>query len=247
MEELYQRNRIYLTEKEQNLIKTYPVLIAGCGIGSNIAECALRFGFENLTVIDGDTVEQSNLNRQNYTSGDISLYKSERLFKRLKEINPDADIKFHTEYISHENINSFIKVHKAAINALDFTSDIPLCFDRLCQEKNINILHPYNLGWAGLVTVITSDSKGLNSISNNFNELEMVKYIIGNLKSRGKNYRWLENIFNEYINEKEKIAPPQLSIASWILGGMCTNLLYILATKQEIKKFPDYYIKSVVL
>jgi tRNA A37 threonylcarbamoyladenosine dehydratase len=139
MEELYQRNRIYITEEEQALIKTYPVLIAGCGIGSNIAECALRFGFENLTIIDGDHVEPSNLNRQNYTSHDVLFYKSERLFKRLKEINPEADIKFSTEYINHQNVRFLIQDHKAVINALDFTSDIPLYFDQLCQENNINI------------------------------------------------------------------------------------------------------------
>ncbi|WP_027385840.1 ThiF family adenylyltransferase [Chryseobacterium gregarium] len=247
MEELYQRNRIYLTDQEQNFIKTYPFLIAGCGIGSNIAECALRFGFENLTIIDGDTVEYSNLNRQNYTLDDISWYKSERLFKRLKEINPDADIKFHTEYINHENINTLIKDHKTAINALDFTSDIPLYFDQLCQEKNINVLHPYNLGWAGLVTVITPDSDNLLSVSSNFNELEMVQFIIKDLKSKEKNYNWLENTLNTYINEEEKHSPPQLSVASWLLGGICTHLLYLLATKKEIKKFPDYYIKSALL
>ncbi|MCJ8154923.1 ThiF family adenylyltransferase [Chryseobacterium sp. SSA4.19] len=247
MEELYQRNRIYLTEKEQELIKTYPILIAGCGIGSNIAECALRFGFENLTIIDGDYVEASNLNRQNYISDDILFYKSERLFKRLKEINPEADIKFHTEYINHQNVHSLIKDHKAAINALDFTSDIPLYFDQLCQEKNIPILHPYNLGWAGLVTVLTSDSENLNSVSTNFNELEMVKFIISDLKSKRKNYKWLEDILDTYISEEVKTSPPQLSVASWILGGICTHLLYLMATQKGIKKFPDYYINSVLL
>lgn len=247
MEELYQRNRIYLTEEEQNTIKTYPVLIAGCGIGSNIAECALRFGFEKLTIVDGDIVERSNLNRQNYTLNDISFFKAERLFKRLKEINPDADIKFHTEYIDHNNINTLIKDHKIAINALDFTSDIPLYFDQLCQEKDIVVLHPYNLGWAGLVAVITPDSENLHSVSSNFNELEMVKFIIKDLKSKDKNYNWLESTLDTYINEEEKLSPPQLSVASWILGGICTQLLYLIATQQEIKTFPEYYIKSVLL
>jgi molybdopterin/thiamine biosynthesis adenylyltransferase len=247
MEELYQRNRIYITEEEQALIKTYPVLIAGCGIGSNIAECALRFGFENLTIIDGDHVEPSNLNRQNYTSNDILFYKSERLFKRLKEINPNADIKFSTEYINHQNVRFLIQGHKAVINALDFTSNIPLYFDQLCQEKDINVLHPYNLGWAALVAIITPDSENLHAVSSSFNELEMVKFVIRDLKSKGKNYKWLEDILNEYINEKLKLSPPQLSISSWILGGICTHLLYLLVTHKKIKKFPDYYIKSVLL
>ncbi|WP_375379286.1 ThiF family adenylyltransferase [Chryseobacterium luquanense] len=52
------------------------MILAGSGIGSNIAECALRFGFENLTIVDGDRVEFSNLNRQNYTYEDVSTYKT---------------------------------------------------------------------------------------------------------------------------------------------------------------------------
>jgi len=38
-------------------------LLGGAGIGSIIAECALRFGFENIVIVDGDRVELSNLNR----------------------------------------------------------------------------------------------------------------------------------------------------------------------------------------
>lgn len=60
----YARNRLYIQEEEQEIIKNTPILFAGCGIGSNIVECALRFGFENITIVDGDTIELSNLNRQ---------------------------------------------------------------------------------------------------------------------------------------------------------------------------------------
>lgn len=97
MSERYSRNRLYITEQEQEKIKNTPILLAGSGIGSNIAECALRFGFENITIVDGDTVELSNLNRQNYTEKNISEYKAEALYNRLKAINPIANIKFYSQ------------------------------------------------------------------------------------------------------------------------------------------------------
>ncbi|MEY8759602.1 ThiF family adenylyltransferase [Chryseobacterium tongliaoense] len=245
MEEKYVRNRIYVTENEQELIKNFPILIGGCGIGSNIAECALRFGFENLTLVDGDRIEESNLNRQNYTAQDISHYKSETLYKRLKTINPSADIRYMTEYIHRENANSIIQNHKAAINALDFSSDIPLYFDAKCRENNINVLHPYNLGWAGLVAVITPHSAKLESITDkDFNELEMVRYVLRDLQLKGRPYHWLENTLNEYTNENVKISPPQLSIASWTVAATCTHLLYLLATNKEVNIFPEYYLRS---
>ena len=71
MENRYQRNRLYVSEEEQARMKHTPILISGAGVGSIIAECALRFGFESLTIVDGDIVEESNLNRQNYTTDDL--------------------------------------------------------------------------------------------------------------------------------------------------------------------------------
>ena len=63
--ERYSRNRIYISDEEQQRIKQVHILLGGAGIGSIIAECALRFGFENITIVDGDKVDESNLNRQN--------------------------------------------------------------------------------------------------------------------------------------------------------------------------------------
>ena len=83
----YERNRIYLSEDNQKKIKSYRVLLAGASIGSNIAEILLRIGFESLTIVDGDIVEDSNLNRQNYSYSDIGLPKVEALKDRLLSIN----------------------------------------------------------------------------------------------------------------------------------------------------------------
>ena len=65
MEDRYSRNRLYVSEKEQSLIKDYNIFLGCAGIGSIVAECALRFGFEHITIVDGGKVERSNLNRQN--------------------------------------------------------------------------------------------------------------------------------------------------------------------------------------
>lgn len=77
----YERNKIYISDIEQNELKNYKIFLAGCGIGSVIAECAIRLGFENISIIDGDNVEMSNLNRQNYTQGDIGIKKVEAIKK----------------------------------------------------------------------------------------------------------------------------------------------------------------------
>lgn len=249
MEARYSRNRIYLSKEEQEIIKDYPILLAGSGIGSVIAECALRFGFENITIIDGDQVETSNLNRQNYTENDITVAKTTAIFNRLKSINKDANITCHNKFITPKNVKSLIKGHKIAINALDFSTDIPLIFDKICQEENIPVLHPYNLGWAGLVTIIAPKGQSLNLIARNnekFNEVDMVEYTSSYLKFWGKPQNWIDDIIEKYKVEKENLPPPQLSIASWIVAAMCTHLLFNIATKKETKQFPEFYLSSIM-
>ena len=92
MKERYGRNRIYVDAEEQEQVRGFRVFLGGAGIGSIIAECALRFGFETLTIVDGDKVEELNLNRQNYRMCDIGKPKVEALKERLLSINPSANI-----------------------------------------------------------------------------------------------------------------------------------------------------------
>lgn len=249
METRYSRNRIYVSAEEQEMIKNYPILLGGSGIGSVIAECALRLGFENITIIDGDQVELSNLNRQNYTEDDIAIDKTEALVNRLKAINKDATITHYNCFLTNTNVSDFIKGHKIAINALDFSSDVPLLFDQICQQQDIPVLHPYNLGWGGLVTVIFPEGLSLNAIAKpgeKFNEVNMVEYASSYSKFWGNPQDWIDDTIKKYVNEHEILPPPQLSIASWMVAAMCTHILFKIATQKEVKKFPEFYLSSLM-
>jgi molybdopterin/thiamine biosynthesis adenylyltransferase len=242
----YKRNRIYIPIDKQENIRNCKILIAGCGIGSVIAECALRLGFEIITIVDGDRVEISNLNRQNYINADIGIDKSESINKRLLSINPNAIINTYNYYLDETNIDGIVKDHHIAINALDFKSNVPFAFDDLCQKYNIPVLHPYNIGWAGLVYVIMPIGANLKQISNNWSGFEknVVKYFLNSLNVDSIEKKWISDVLIEYQNEKELVSPPQLSVGSWLLGSMCTTILFDLANKKTVKQFPEYYFLS---
>lgn len=249
MKDSYSRNRIYITPQEQEKIKNYPILLAGCGIGSNIAECALRLGFENITIIDGDQIEKSNLNRQNYTTNDLGKDKVITLKERLLSINPNAQIKTHKCFIDTINLDEFLNDCKIAINVLDFDSDIPLLFDKRCQKQAIPILHPYNLGWAGLVTVIAPNGKNLSTLhtdKNQINEVFIVKHFFNKLEKSGINTDWLKEILQKYTEENENLSPPQLSVGSWLVAGICTTILFNIATEKEVRYFPELYYNTIM-
>lgn len=241
--ERYSRNRLYMTVEEQETIAKCKLILGGSGLGSIIAECALRLGFEDICIIDGDTVELSNLNRQNYVYSDIGLYKSQVLYHRLKDINPNANITYITKFIDANNIGQFLDGASIAINALDFTSDIPFLFDKYCVDHNIPVLHPYNLGWAAFVTVVNSKQSFLSQLGKEDKfELKMGEYIVDSLRKENGETSWLSDILEALKDGKENI--PQLSVASWMTAGLCTRVLFRIATHRAFKVFPDFYYLS---
>lgn len=78
--------------------------IAGLGgLGSNIAVFLARLGVGRLVLVDFDTVEISNLNRQHYTMRDLGRPKADALRDQLIEINPYLDYKTYTMRVTPEN------------------------------------------------------------------------------------------------------------------------------------------------
>jgi len=242
----YSRNRIYLSGEEQEMLKNFPLLIAGCGIGSNIAECALRTGFEKICVIDGDVVEESNLNRQNYTESQTGKSKAFSLCDRLKSINSEAEVSYINHFITGQNIPDPGQ-YKAAVNALDFHATVPFAFDEKFLRSGIPVVHPYNIGWGGMVTVVMPEGPYLTGIgkSENLNEVKVVEYAAGCRRFWKKPEVWLEAVLGKYKNEKANLPPPQLAVGSWYVAAMCTHVLVKIATGKFYKKFPEFYLSSI--
>jgi molybdopterin/thiamine biosynthesis adenylyltransferase len=78
----------------QEQIKDTKVALLGCGgVGSHVAFDLLGLGVDDLTVVDFDKVELSNLNRQIlYTEGDVGQRKLDIAVRRLRDYNPKANI-----------------------------------------------------------------------------------------------------------------------------------------------------------
>ncbi|MEI3330855.1 MAG: tRNA threonylcarbamoyladenosine dehydratase [Oscillospiraceae bacterium] len=78
-------------EGRARLARAHVILFGLGGVGSYVAECLARSGIGELTLVDGDTVALSNLNRQiGGLSSTIGLPKAEAVARRIAEINPEA-------------------------------------------------------------------------------------------------------------------------------------------------------------
>ena len=94
MSEFFSRSEVLLGEKVMHELQNKRVILFGVGgVGSWCAEALVRTGLAHLTIVDGDVVQESNVNRQlPATRETIGQPKVEALKARLLTINPEAEI-----------------------------------------------------------------------------------------------------------------------------------------------------------
>ena len=95
MDDFFSRSEAILgIEAIEELRKKRVILFGVGGVGSWCAEALIRTGLVHLTIVDGDTVQPSNINRQlPATRETLGRPKVEVLRERLLSINPEAEIK----------------------------------------------------------------------------------------------------------------------------------------------------------
>ena len=81
-------------EEGLSLLKASSVLIVGVGgVGSYAAEAVARAGVGRITLMDGDIVQPSNLNRQLVAlTSTLGRNKAEVMAERIRDINPEAEV-----------------------------------------------------------------------------------------------------------------------------------------------------------
>lgn len=244
----YHKNVLYIKPEEQDKIKQTKIVFGGVGLGSVLAETALRLGFENFVFIDGDEVELSNLNRQNYQMADIGKSKVQAISERLKAINPDVQIEYHHLFLNPDNIETYISGCDIAINAIDFdTEKTPFVFDEQCQAQGIPVIHPLNFGWAGAVYVVTPESPQIYDVPRNDGrfELILIQNMLDYFASRpDMDLGWFYDFYESYKANSKTITPPQLAVGASLAAALVTNALFGLVNGLPLKTFPTPYFLS---
>lgn len=108
------------------LLQSKRVILFGIGgVGSWCAECLIRTGLTHLTIVDGDSVQPSNLNRQlPATQATIGQPKVEALKARLLDINPEAEIIALNEMVNGEWLQANgLDGYDYVIDAIDSVND----------------------------------------------------------------------------------------------------------------------------
>lgn len=143
----------------QEKLKLANVLIVGCGgIGCTSAELLARAGVGKITLIDADTIEISNLQRQiAYVEENIGFYKSEILAKRLKQINPHIRIESYTSKLDENNAEQLISTQDLVLDGCDnFTTRYLV--NQTCMQLNVALISASAIGFQGQLFMVEGDS-----------------------------------------------------------------------------------------
>ncbi|OTG83043.1 HesA/MoeB/ThiF family protein [Acinetobacter sp. ANC 4648] len=143
----------------QEKLKLTNVLIVGCGgIGCTTAELLARAGVGKITLIDADTIEMSNLQRQiAYTEQDIGFYKAEVLAKRLYQINPHIRIESYTAKLDESNAQHLIISQDLVLDGCDnFTTRYLV--NQICTQFNIPLISASAIGFHGQLFMVEGES-----------------------------------------------------------------------------------------
>ena len=128
--EWQQRTELLLGKDRMEHLRNSHVLVVGLGgVGAYAAEMICRAGVGKMTIVDADTVQPSNINRQlPALHSVIGRPKAEVLAERFRDINPDLDLTVLPVYLKDEAIPELLDSAKFdfVVDAIDTVA--PKCY-----------------------------------------------------------------------------------------------------------------------
>lgn len=130
MENWKQRTELLLGEDKMTRLRNAHVLVVGLGgVGAYAAEMICRAGVGRMTIVDADTVQPTNLNRQlPALHSTLGMTKASVLEARFKDINPELELKVLPVFLKDENIPELLDAdtYDFIVDAIDTLS--PKCY-----------------------------------------------------------------------------------------------------------------------
>ena len=143
------RTQLLLGEEKLNKLVNANVLVVGLGgVGGIAAEMIARSGVGKMTIVDADTVDPTNRNRQiPALSSTEGVLKTDVLKARLLDINPDLELTVIPEYFRDELTHQVLDEGKFdyALDCIDTLSP-KVFFIKACLDRKIPLVSSMGAG-----------------------------------------------------------------------------------------------------
>lgn len=179
----YNRNLHSLSEDECAALADRHVVVVGCGgLGGYCIEELARLGVGHLRVIDGDTFEESNLNRQILATQDtLGQDKARMAAVRVQAVNPLVSVEPQSALVDGSNVDALIEGADCVIDCLDnFEARFTLA--RACQHAGTVLVYGAIAGWFGQVCTVFPGDVSFVEIYGSVSEGDVSQHLkLGNL------------------------------------------------------------------
>jgi molybdopterin/thiamine biosynthesis adenylyltransferase len=161
----YSRNQKSLSNADQlKLLQSHIAIIGLGGLGGTVTEILARIGVGSLTLVDGDSFDESNLNRQILSSPALlGVSKAKTAQNRVKEINPAVNVISAQEFLTKSNSTTLLSDAQLAVDCLD-TIAARFVLEEACKSIAIPLISAAIGGSNGQATVIFPEDPGLQLI-----------------------------------------------------------------------------------
>ena len=139
---MFDRLELLIGKDSLNKIKEKHIVVLGLGgVGGYVVESLIRSGIEHITIIDNDTIDITNLNRQIIANhNNLGNKKTDELEKRILSINSSVKVNKINDFIDESNIDDLFKENiDYFIDACDTINTKKLVIKK-CLEKNIKLI-----------------------------------------------------------------------------------------------------------
>jgi len=122
MKSVYDRTEKLIGREKLDKLKNSSVIVFGLGgVGGYVVEALARTGVGNIGIVDYDTVDVTNINRQIIAlKSTVGKYKADVFRDRISDINGDIEVSVFKEKLTGDNIeNFFMRKYDYIVDAVD--------------------------------------------------------------------------------------------------------------------------------
>lgn len=145
---IFDRTISVLGKESFEKLKKKKIIVFGCGgVGGYAVEMLARTGIGHLTLVDFDSVSESNINRQIVaTMQTIGRPKVDCFKERISHINPDCIVLALNAKLTPDNIDDFdLKSYDFVVDCIDMVAS-KVALIAYCHNKNIKIISSMGTG-----------------------------------------------------------------------------------------------------
>ena len=148
MDKRFERTKLLIGENDFENIINSKVAVIGCGgVGGFVIEALARCGVGTLAIVDYDTIDITNINRQIIALEDtVGNYKVDEFEKRIHNINPNCKVIKFREKFDKSTVDFFnLKDYNYVIDAIDLIS-AKLDLAEYCYKNDIKLISSMGAG-----------------------------------------------------------------------------------------------------